>query len=273
MNDAGMRIGWFFIVIGFLVGAWNLQGAVASMRPPINLTDEKTNINEIQYFDLVEADIEVVLDQYATQTNRVSRYSNQKITRYYYVLPVHGESADEVYYIGIEVSEESVDAYNKMVDNPGVHSVHVQGCIKNMMDYQFDEFKNWFAKSGVLDSDEDIEQYALNRCFIPLNPDACQQKLKAAVICLGLGILIVVIGGVRNKKRQKPRKKTRKEIVAQQVITIDGVTYAKESLKPVDKYVSRRKKKEAINELCKITGIEPIDAQIIISNWSSYYYK
>ena len=273
MDNLRLKVGSFFIGISIVVGAMNLQGGIASMRPPVDLYDEETNINEIEYFDLVEADIEVVLDQYATQTNRVSRRSSQKITRYYYILPVQGESEDEVYYIGIEVPEESVATYNELVDNTGVRSVHVQGCITNMWSYQYDLFKNWFAESGWFDSDEDIEKYALKRCFVPMNPDMCRQRLMAGGICLGLGILLVVIDRVCSKKQQKPRKRTRKEIKAQQVIIIDGVGYSKESMKIVDKYVSKRKKKKAINELCKITGIESIDAQIIINNWSSYYYK
>lgn len=273
MDNLRLKVGSFLIVISIIVGAMNLQGGIASMRPLVDLYDKETNINEIGYFDLVEADIEVVLDQYATQTNRVSRYSSQKITRYYYILPVHGESEDEMYYIGIEVPEESVDIYNKMIDNAGVRSIHVQGCITNMWGYQYDLFKEWFAESGWFDSDEDVEKYALRRCFVPLNPDVCRQRLVVSAICLGLGVLIIVIDRVCSKKQQNLRKRTRKEIAAQQVITIDGVDYAKESLKIVDKYVRRRKKKEAINELCKITRIEPIDAQIIINNWSSYYYK
>lgn len=275
-----LSFAYFLFVIGVVFVSINLQSGIAATRPRVNLYDKDTYIEDIGFFDMVEADIDTVLDSFATEST--SRSGIITHTNYYYIIPVTGRD-QETYFIAVEVAEDNSVPYDKVVKstwdylegkpNVVLYKVHATGCIKKLSAKKYNFFQEWFEEAGIFETKEDIDKYVLPLYLSNEVVELCTNGLIAGAACLLISVLLI-ISYIRARWKQKKEVKQllKERAEKQKFIKIDGKEYPKATFDHVNELCRKSKRQEAMQELCDITGIEKLDAKIIIDNWNEYYY-
>ncbi|MCM1567941.1 MAG: hypothetical protein NC081_00670 [Roseburia sp.] len=248
-----------------------------------NLYEEGTNINDIGYFNMVEADIRMALDSFAAEyTNTRFGVTTREDT--YYIIPAPGGTGEDMYYIGVKAADYETMDYNKIVEAThaylrgesgalGKYSLHRIGCLKKMRIKQYEYFREWFEEAEWFETEEELDKYVLPLCLEPGVGDIATKGLLFGAALLTLGLFILLSDVIARRKRKKRQKEfLRERAQKQKIITIDGRSYPKETFAHVEELYRKLKKEQALQELCDITGLEKLEARVIIDNWHSYYF-
>ena len=283
MSNFKTRLAFMVFMFSIVAFCFSLQTGVAAHRPTTDLYAEDTDINDIGYFDMVEADIYAVLGSFATEYTP-SRFGFTTGTKYYYIIPVPTGTGDECYYIGVEASEAGCVPYDRLLTATqkyilgqsetinGFH-VHTKGCLKKMNGKLHNYFKEWFEEAQWFESQADLDKYVLPLYISYENGEFSSNVLLGSIIGIVLSLLLFLSMFMdRHKRKKKINQLLKERAESQKYIKIDGISYPKETFAHVNELYRKSKKDEALEELCRLTGMEKIDAKIIIDNWHSYYY-
>lgn len=275
-----LRAAYIFLVIGMVLVFANFQSGIAATRPRVNLYDADTYIEDIGFFDMVEADIDVVLDSFAVESSQ--RSFSSLGTKYYYIIPVTGKD-EATYFIAVEVSESNSVPYDKVVKstwdrlqgktNVMSYKVHATGCIKKLNAKKYNFFQEWFEEAEVFETKEDLDKYVLPLYLSNEAVELCTKGLLAGGVCFLISVLLVISHiRARWKEKKEVKQLLKERAEKQKYIKIDGKDYPKATFDHVNELCRKSKRQEAMQELCDITGIEKLDAKLIIDNWNEYYY-
>ncbi|MBO4980403.1 MAG: hypothetical protein J6C84_00680 [Lachnospiraceae bacterium] len=131
----------------------------------------------------------------------------------------------------------------------------------------------WFQDTEWFETQAELDLYVLPLYLSCETGNISRNMMLGGIagIVLSLMLFLWMI-----TQKQKEKKRT-KQLLAerarnQRYILIDGKSYPKATFDHVNELYRKSKKNEALEELCQITGLEKIDAKIIIDNWHSYYY-
>lgn len=267
-------LGIVLVIFGGIFGFMSFQGGVASMKPYVDLYGDETNVSEIGYFDMVEAEVWAVVDCFASEVTKKNGVKTDE--DYFYIIPAY-EGEDQVF-IGVKVRDNSYKTYEKIrsitykylttgeSEEMGSTTVKAVGCLKKMESKVKKYYYEWFEENEWYESKEEMEKYALP-LYIDVVADPSTDRV---FLFVGLGVLAVglclLIGGiVRDRSREKRSKE-------QNYVTINGVNYPKSTFNHVNQCINSQERIFAAQELHEITGVSLDEAGEIINNWSKYYY-
>lgn len=283
MNDFKVRGTFLLFSIGLYLFLVNFQCGIAAARPKVDLYAEGTYIEDIGFFDMVETNFDMMLGRFVRE-EKIIHYNSTNDTRtyYYYIIPAKGKD-EETYFIALKVRESNSAFYDKVVKstwdylegktNILSYKVHTSRCITKMAPAQYKDFQEWFEEAEMFETKEELDKYVLPLYLTDETWAHSTELLLAGTICLLISLLIIILhikAKWKQKKEAKQRLKERAE--KQKYIEIDGRDYPKATFDHVNELCRRSKRQEAMQELCDITGIEKLDAKIIIDNWNEYYY-
>lgn len=258
-------MGVFFLILGFREG-------IAGMRKPVDLYGETTNVSEIGYFDMVEADIYATYGSFATKTT--TENGKKTAEESYFLIPAY--EGDDVRYIGIKVLEKDYKTFTKICDDTwdweegylaGL-SEHVvkTGCLKKMNK----EMQNYYYKAlkdaEWFESEAEMKTYAL-----PLYIDTLASP-KGMVSFLFVGLGLAVGGAVLFVIGYKKENIQEAKAAQQTYVVIKGVSYSRAELAHVNQCVLGQERIFAAQELSRITGMSVEEASEVVENWRNYYY-
>lgn len=259
-------IGALFLLLSFRMG-------VAYMRPHVDLYADETNVSDIGTFDMVETEVYAAFDCFASETTTENGAETGK--DFYYIIPAY--NGDEMYYIGAKVTEKQSYTYDDIIDitydylmgysdDMGSKTVKLTGLLSKMNDEEKKYFYEWFEDMEWFETDEEMKTYALPLYIENVaNPSAEFTMMLIGAAVLAVGIILLVIGIVRDNKKDK-------KAADQAYVVINGITYPKSTFNHVNQCINSQEKAFAAQELHEITGVSLDEAGNIIANWSKYYY-
>lgn len=267
-------LGIVLIIFGGIFGFTSLQEGVASMRPYVDLYGDETNVSEIGYFDMVEADIWAVIDCFASEVTKENGVKTDE--DYFYIIPAF-EGEDQVF-IGVKVNDNSYRTYEKIRtitykylttgddSELGSTTVSVVGCLKKMKSDVKKYYYEWFEENEWFESQEEMEKYA-PAVYIEI---VAKPEAGRVFLFIGAGLLTVglclLIGGIVKDRGQEKRS------AGQSYVVINGVSYPKSTFNHVNQCINSQERIFAAQELHEITGVSLDEAGEIINHWSKYYY-
>lgn len=267
-------VGIVMVVIGAIFAYQSFQEGVASIRPYVELYGDETNVSEIGYFDMVEAEVWAVVDCFASEVTKKNGVKTDE--DYFYIIPAY-DGEDQVF-IGVKVSDDSYRTYEKIRsatykyltagdnDEMGLVTIKSVGCLKKMESKVKKYYYEWFEDNEWYESKEEMEKYALPVYIdVVVRPDNARVFLLIGVGVLAGGLCILIIGIVRDRSREKRSKE-------QSYVSINGVSYPKSTFNHVNQCINSQERIFAAQELHEITGVSLDEAGEIINNWSKYYY-
>lgn len=267
-------LGIVLIILGGIFGFMSLQEGVASMRPYVDLYGEETNVSEIGYFDMVDAEIWAVIDCFASEVTKENGVKTDE--DYFYIIPAY-EGEDQVF-IGVKVNDNSYKTYEEISSityeylttgddsEMGSTTVKAVGCLKKMESKVKKFFYEWFEENEWFESKEEMEKYA-PAVYIDIVADPGTDRV---FLFVGFGVLAVglclLIGGIVKGRSEEKRS------TGQSYVLINGVSYPKSTFSHVNQCINSQERIFAAQELHEITGVSLDEAGEIINNWSKYYY-
>lgn len=267
------RIGGVLAVIGAIFMFMTFREGVGYMLPRVDLYAEETDVSDIGFLRMVDAEIYASFDYFASETTTENgRKTNEQ---FYYIIPAY--NGDDMYYIGVKVNSSKARTLDKIIDitydylmgysdDMGMTTVNVTGCLKKMNKEEKKYYFEWFDEAEWFEDDEERDTYAL-----PLYIDDLAKPETGMYMSLGggamliLGVVLLAIGFASERK-------TNKRAADQTHVVIAGVTYPKHTFAHVNQCIIGQERAFAAQELHEITGISLEEAGNIIANWSQYYY-
>ena len=190
------RLGMILGMFGVILSAATFREGIAANKASVDLYAEETNVSEIGFFDMVEAEVYAVLDVYATEVTTENGVKKDEDNCY--IIPAF--NGEETYYIGVKVNDQSYTDFDRIMDNTydylmgyamdlGDVTVHTQGCLKKMSSKMQGYYYDWFREAEWFESEADMEKYAL-----PLYIDTIYDTgfMKYGI---WVGIALALIGG------------------------------------------------------------------------------
>ena len=165
------KISTFLIMLGIVGIVLSIRGAVASGRPTVNLSDLDADFDKVGYFDIVEADVTFLLDNFAMEVTR-TKFGIKTNEKFLYILPVMDNQQEEIYYIGMMVSRNERDQCDRITDltykyffeesqSIRTYSIHISGFVDKMNKRYYKLYREWFEETNWFESEEELEKYAL----------------------------------------------------------------------------------------------------------------
>lgn len=275
------KISTFLIMLGIVGIVLTIRGAVASGRPTVNLSDLDADFDKVGYFDIVEADVTFLLDNFAMEVTR-TRFGIKTNEKFLYILPVMDNQQEEIYYIGMMVSRNEREQCDRIMDltykyffeesgSIRTYSIHTSGFADKMNKRYYKLYREWFEETNWFESEEELEKYALPILFdVTAYPAVSGKFLPWSISILVTGVLLilwdVLPAKVQSRKDTVSRKKTGKPY-----ITLNGIDYPREKLERVNLCVKHGAKDFAIDELVNVTGMSAAEAEEILKQWRKYY--
>lgn len=267
------RLATILSIAGIIMLFMSLQEGVASLRPHVDLYGDTTNVSEIGYFDMVDAEVYAVFDCFASE--EVTKNSAKVDEHFFYIVPAF--NGDDMYYIGVKVNDKTWKTYDQLIDityeylmgytdEIGDVSTVTTGCLKKMDSKVKKYYYEWFEEMEWFDSEEEMNTYALPVYIDSIaRPEAPRIMLFAgiAMTVIGVPLLIVLLvkGGSRTKKAKN-----------QDVVIINGISYPKSTFSHVNTSIQSQERIFAAQEIHEITGISLEEAGQIVENWDKIYY-
>lgn len=268
---AGAIIGIFCVIILIANG----KDGIKTIRPIVDLYAEDTDITELSTMQVVEAEIYMTLDYFATETTTRTRDGSvvSRDNDYYFIIPAF--SGDDVYFIGIRVdgsdysrySTISDDTYNYLMgyaDDFGMTTDFTEGGLSKLDDEMYQYMVEWFQEAQWFEDDADIDKYVLPLYIDPFNVNTVRIMFIIGVVGTILGVVCAVLLLLDSKKNKTKAKE-------QTVVVIAGMSYPKATFNRVNQFLAQKETLFAMQELRNITGIGPDEAKEVLDHWSSYY--
>jgi len=272
-----LGIGMFVVGILFF---FLFPDVTASLKKPIELYAEDTDVTKLSNRDHVQADIYAVFDYFATGTTvdgNTGHIIGSDGTTYYYLIPVFVPEDETNHYLAVMANTKSAPnvrkklsaimadtkAYMKNETNTlGTNVLKMDAICQKMNDELTEMMYDYFRD---LDYTEDqIKTYVHPYCLRVLNQSTAKTMLGVSIFLTSVGIILAV-SMIVITKREKERIKNQTEVV------INGVAYPMEMFAPVHKQVLFRNPK-AVTDLMELTGLSQPEAANIINHWGKYYY-
>lgn len=267
------KLGFAMAFIGAITCFVSFREGIAGLKPAVDLYADETDVSDIGYFDMVNAEVIEVLGSYATKTTTKNGVKQSEES--YYIIPAF--DGEDVRYIGVKVLEKEYKTFDKMVDDTynyfagysldlGNVRVEKTGCLKKMNKEMQKYYYEWFEEAEWYESEEEMKQEVL-----PIYLDAVVSvktmrtmfliSVALLVVGAGLGVLGLVKGNGQTQKA-----------VAETYVMINGVSYPKSSLAHVNTCIEGQERIFAAQELAEITGLSLEEAGKIVENWKRYYH-
>ena len=266
------KVGLGVLVVGLMICFITFQDGIAAMRPWVNLYDENVNISDVSTWDMLEIDVVEVWGSYATKETTRNGVKESEVS--YYIIPAF--EGDEYRFIGIEVPEKEYDLFDQIMEETyDYHNgysfetnayTYKTGRLHKMNKEMLDLYYDFFKQYEWYDTDEEIKKNALPYYVDSITDPNMSTKILAFGAIMSLaGAAILVFAFMRgNQKQQKA--------MAQDYVTINGVTYPKQRLSHVNACILGQEKIFAAQELSEITGLSMEEAGKIVEDWKKYYY-
>jgi hypothetical protein len=262
-------------------GEWKMRFAV--FREPVGIFSTSCDMAQLKELDVVSGTVSVLYGSYSYQG-----ISDSDVL-YHYVLPIKNDNM--VYYIGIKETKGREKLFRQLsertnfdvrmtriimgnpyeiIENEKAEEAskdrkpfHVEGCLRRMNDWQYNNYLNWLEKAGYYGQTQQGQ-------ILPFYIDEINIDEKKADCITGLAATVagcfLIMGSVAVIIRWRIRRRT------QTHVTINGRVYAKGELQSVDRLVNDIELMQAVQRLSSITGLSMTEAEKIVRKWERYYF-
>ncbi|MGN0513662.1 MAG: DUF6709 family protein [Lachnospiraceae bacterium] len=279
------RLGLGFLVFGAVFLYLTGFDAIASLRPAMDLYAEDTDIKKVTVIDHIETEFDMSLGCFVKETSTTTKNGStiSSVSTYIYAIPVFSEG--ETYWIGLEVNEKDRKKLEKITDETwayltyeddsyGYTTYEVEGRLKKMDKSQYKYMVEFFEELNIYD-DEEIEKYVLPKYVDSINASSTRVFFYISLVLVFVMGIPSLIGLILEWRYERKKAKAAKELMNYDYqsggnITINGVSYDRNTLAIVEEYVRKNEKVFASKELQKITGLELSEARKVVDNWGSY---
>lgn len=299
-----LRFGFVFAIFCVII-LWSGKDSIKpAFSTPYDLYDVEAT--DIKVGDAVTADIDCVLDQFASL--KTTNTKNGKVTstsyHYYYIIPVFTE--DDTYYMAAKVPSKYKKAFDNVADDTWAYlnyetdyfsdrPVEFVGGVKKMEKKAVAYFEDYFEDMEWFDSKSDMEDHLLLYTLEFIDYKSTRTLTFVGVGLGALAILFIVLYFMTGKKKPVlDVQPTNTEYVnntadtayttgtnyttsynnsgaGSDTIVIEGIKYSRADFAEVDDLIKSGQYDAAVIAVRDRTALDSERATAVVQNWYLYY--